>query len=170
MDVLFHHTCRITCTSSTPCHKFYHPCLSCWVRLSPDLVYWYIPVQTMILWMHAFLVHLYCCICPSYVESEDRNWVIGCFRWWSFSVDPPSISCAIWHYVLIARKEGSALRSLCARLLAALPCMSRNPMNVPLVPHIPEVIYVVGLLQWTHRHQPLCWSAHTTVGWPWWNV
>ena len=38
-------------------------------------------------------------------------------------------------------------------------------MNVTLVPNIPEVIYVVGSIQWTRRHQNLCWSAHTTVDW-----
>ena len=38
-------------------------------------------------------------------------------------------------------------------------------MNVTLVPHIPDVLYVVGSLQWTKRHQTLCWSAHTTVDW-----
>ena len=42
---------------------------------------------------------------------------------------------------------------------------AKNQVNVTLVPHIPKVLYVVGSLQWTQRHQPLCWSAHTTVDW-----
>ena len=36
-------------------------------------------------------------------------------------------------------------------------------MNVTLVPHIPEVLYVARSLQWTWRHQPLCCNSHTTV-------
>ena len=43
--------------------------------------------------------------------------------------------------------------------------MSQNPVNVTLVTHITEVIYVVGSLQWTRIYQNLCWSAHTTVDW-----
>ena len=91
------------------------------------------------------------------------HWLFPVVRY--SSIDPLSIFCAGFRSVLISRRKGSALQSLWVRLLSDLPCKSQNHMNVTLVKHIPEVLYVVGSLQCSRRHQPLCWRAHTTVGW-----
>ena len=165
MDLIFYHTCNIPCPSSTSCHKIYHPHLYCCVYLSPHLLYWHIHVQTTIIWMQAFFVQLSCCICSEDVGFEDGTWVIGYLWWWSHYVDPPWIFCAGCHYILIARRKGSALPSLRVQILADLPCMSWNLVNLTLVPHIPEVLYVVKSPQWTRIHQHRFWSPHTTVDW-----
>ena len=165
MGVLFHHTCIIPFPSSNSCHNFYHPWFSCCLHLSPHCLYWHVPMKMRILCIIEFLVHLSCCICPVYVGFEDGTWGIEYFQWWIRSVYPPSICCDDCQFVLLARRKGSALLSMCIWILSAISCMSQNPMNVTLVPHIPENLYIVGSLQWTQRHQPLCWSAHTTVYW-----
>ena len=115
--------------------------------------------------MRSFLVQLSCCICPECVGFEYGTWGISYLCLWSCFVDTPSILCTDCYFVLIARRKVSALWSLCARIISALPCMTKNPINMPLVSHIPEALYIVVSLQWTLRHQPLCWSAHTTVDW-----
>ena len=99
---------------------------------------------------------LSCFIFPDGVGFEARTWDIGYFRWWSRSVGPPSILYADFHYVLVASRKGIDLQSLCARILDDLACISQNPVNVTLVPHILEVLYVVGSLLWTWIHQPFC--------------
>ena len=115
--------------------------------------------------MQTFLVQISFCICPEDVGFEDGNWGIGYLRWWIHYIDPPSILCDGYHSVLIAIRKGSTLQSLFSRILSDLAFMSQNPLNVTLVPHIPQVLYVVRSLQWTWKHQPLYWSAHTAVDW-----
>ena len=101
------------------------------------------------------LLQLSCYICPEDVGFEDGTWGICYLRWQGHSVDPHSIFCAVCHFVLIALRESRALWSLCAQLLGDIACISKNPVNVTLVPYIPEVLYVVGSLQWPQRNQPL---------------
>ena len=128
-------------------------------------LYWHLPVQKMILQMKAFLVQLSWCICTEDVEFEGGTWRIVYFRRWSFCVDSPSILCADLQYILIARIKGGVIGSMCARHIAALPYMSKKSVNVTLVPHLPNVLYVVGSLQWNQRHHTLWWIAYTTVDW-----
>ena len=155
----------MTCSYNNHCHRFYHPHLSCYLRLFHPFLYCHLPVQTMTLRIQEFQVNISYGISPRDVGFVEGTWGIDYFRWWSRFVDPPWMFCTGIRSILLLRRKSSALCHLWVRLLAAVPCMSQNSMNVTLVSHIPEALCADESLWWTWRHQHFCWSTHTTVYW-----